>query len=187
MRQLLIIGLGNPGKEYILTRHNVGFMAVNRLARKLKLPKWIRENHSLLTRGEYLGNDILLAKPRTFMNLSGNAALALCSRFRIPPLNVLVIIDDMALPFGKIRFRACGSDGGHNGLHSIIEKLGRCDFPRLRIGIGNPPEEVNGADYVLSNFTPEQLKQLEEIFAVAMDGILSFIESGIEETMNHFN
>lgn len=187
MKRFLIAGLGNPGPEYALTRHNIGFFVVNRLAEKLNLSGWNREKKSHSIRGEYRDNEVIIIKPRTYMNLSGEAVLAYLSHYRIPPGDFLAVVDDLALPFGKLRFRARGSDGGHNGLSSIIEKIGSQEFPRLRVGIDATPEGMDTADYVLSNFTTAQLEEMQSITEKAVKGILTFIESGIDETMNCYN
>ncbi|MCE1248625.1 MAG: aminoacyl-tRNA hydrolase [Firmicutes bacterium] len=187
MKRILIAGLGNPGPEYALTRHNIGFIIVDRLAEQLRLSGWTKEKKSHSIRGEYRDNEVIIIKPRTYMNLSGEAVIAYLSHYRIPPGDFLAVVDDLALPFGKLRFRARGSDGGHNGLSSIIEKIGSQEFPRLRVGIDPTPEGTDTADYVLSSFTPEQIEELQNITEKAVKGILSFIESGIEDTMNCFN
>jgi PTH1 family peptidyl-tRNA hydrolase len=187
VKRFLVAGLGNPGPEYALTRHNIGFIIADRLAEKLRFSGWKKEKKSHTIRGEYRNNEVIIIKPRTYMNLSGEAILAFMSHYRIPPGDFLVVVDDLALPFGKLRFRARGSDGGHNGLSSIIEKIGSSDFPRLRVGIDPSPEGMDTADYVLSSFTSAQLEEMQNISEKAVKGILSFIESGIEETMNCYN
>lgn len=187
MNKILIAGLGNPGVEYVMTRHNIGFMVTDRLAADMECSSWRKEKNYLLSTGVFQQNEVCLIKPRTYMNLSGIAVLSALSRFTIPVNRLLVVVDDMALPFGKIRFRKQGSDGGHNGLASITEKLGRSDYPRLRIGIDKPPENIDAADYVLSGFSQEEAGSLGEIITKSAEGIKTFIEYGIEDAMNRFN
>ena len=183
----MIAGLGNPGIEYVMTRHNIGFKVADKLVRKLDFSDWKKEKNYFVAVGRLPGVEVVVIKPRTYMNLSGNAVLSAMSRFLIPVDQILVVVDDLALPFGKIRFRSKGSDGGHNGLASIIEKLGRSDFSRLRIGIDKPEEGMDTADYVLSNFSTEEAEKLKDILDVSVEGIESFIQDGISETMNKFN
>lgn len=187
IKKILMVGLGNPGSHYARTRHNIGFMVADSLLRELALPSWEREKLAKLTRGSFGENDICIIKPRTYMNLSGKAVKHYMEKLKIPIGDLLVVLDDMALPFGKIRFRSRGSDGGHNGLASIIECVGTSDFSRLRVGIGSPPEYMEGADYVLSDFTGEEKKALDEILGRAVGGVKMFFENGIAESMNRFN
>lgn len=156
------------------------------MAANLGFTQWEKEKKSHFTRGRYKEKEILIIKPRTYMNLSGEAVLAFMTGYRIPPENLMVIVDDMALPFGKIRLRPKGGDGGHNGLVSIIEKIGSA-FNRLRIGIDTPPENIEGAQYVLSDFLPDEQKALPDILRRIREGTLEFIESGIDEAMNKYN
>ncbi len=187
MNKILIAGLGNPGLEYVRTRHNIGFMVADRFSTEVGCSSWRKEKNYLISTGVFKQAEICLIKPRTYMNLSGNAVLSALSRFTIPVNRLLVVVDDMALPFGKIRFRKQGSDGGHNGLASITEKLGRSDYPRLRIGIDKPPDNIDAADYVLSNFSLEEVGNLEDIIAKSVEGIKIFLEFGIQDAMNRFN
>lgn len=184
---LVIVGLGNPGNEYKKTRHNAGFMVVDHLSEKLGFPKWKKKNNHTFTEGVYQNSRIVLAKPQTYMNLSGNAVLSLMTRYKVPIGDFLVIVDDFAIPFGKIRFRPDGGNGGHNGLLSIIEKTGRKDFPRLRIGIGPLPLGIDTADFVLSSFLPDEKKKLPEIIKTSANGVLSWVEDGMERAMNTYN
>lgn len=182
-----IIGLGNPGQEYSNTRHNLGFMVVDLLAKRENFPPWKKECRSRVSRAEWKGVLVFLAKPRTFMNLSGTAVLSLATKYKIPPGDLLVVVDDLALPPGKIRFRPGGGDGGHKGLSSIIQALGRNDFPRLRIGIGEPPQDVDPSVYVLSPILPEEYEIYEKSIERCVEGIKTYLTSGIEEAMNKYN
>jgi peptidyl-tRNA hydrolase, PTH1 family len=146
---LLIVGLGNPGKEYETSRHNLGFQVVDRLAAILRAPAWKRQHDALVTRGSQQGRAWLLAKPQTYMNHSGRAVQALLHYYRIALADCLVVVDDLDLEPGKIRMRAEGSDGGHRGLRSIIQMVGSPAFKRIRIGIGRPPDKGNVVSYVL--------------------------------------
>ena len=170
-----------------MTRHNIGFMVADRFGVDIECSSWRKEKNYLLSTGVFQQMEICLIKPRTYMNLSGTAVLSALSRFTIPVSRLLVVVDDMALPFGKIRFRKQGSDGGHNGLASITEKLGRSDYPRLRIGIDKPPENIDTADYVLSNFSSEEVGNMGDIIKRSVEGIKTFLEFGIQEAMNRFN
>jgi len=179
----LIIGLGNPGSKYAFTRHNVGFMAVDRLAEKWgiawqeksKLQGWIAQD-----------NEVILLKPHTYMNHSGQAVQAVCHWFKIMPRYVLVIYDDLDLPFGKLRLRKQGSAGGHNGMKSIIQHLGTQEFPRLRIGIGRPVEGES-AHYVLEAFNSEQKEKLPSILDQAVRVIELGRKQGLDYAMNECN
>jgi len=187
MPGVLIAGLGNPGLQYAKTRHNTGYMIADRLRKKLGFPSWEKRKYMKISRGSYSHREIIIIKPTTYMNLSGNAILSCFTRYKKSPSNMLVIVDDVALPFGKIRFRARGSDGGHKGLVSIIEKIGTSEFSRLRVGIDSPPVSVTASDYVLSDFTPNELNVLGEVIDKSIEGIMVFLEEGIEQAMNKFN
>jgi len=183
---LLIVGLGNPGTRYADTRHNAGFMAVDLLAAQAG-GKWVAESdcHSEVAAVELADRELLLVKPQTFMNRSGKAVLALSQRFDCPPEEMLVIFDDFLLDFGRLRFRRGGSDGGHNGLASIVESLGTQAVPRLRVGIGQPLPEGDIIDYVLSRFDDDE--SVEELIERSAQAIVCYIEEGIEAAMNRFN
>ncbi|MGB9877458.1 MAG: aminoacyl-tRNA hydrolase [bacterium] len=178
----IILGLGNPGRLYQRTRHNVGFMVLSRLAKKMGLKFDKKYCKSRVAEGE----GIVLAKPYTYVNLSGRAAKALLKRFSLSPQEMLVVCDDVSLPFGKIRIRRKGSDGGHNGLRSIIKELGTEDFPRLRVGIGKE-ETGDLVEYVLGEFEKEELEFLEKILDIAVQAVESILSEGIEVAMNKFN
>ena len=181
----LIAGLGNPGKKYHETRHNIGFMVVDFLADKFnkKFKKNVDTFRSAVF--EYNGEEIILFKPKTYMNLSGIAVALGVRYYDIVLSNLLVICDDIDLKFGTIRIRAKGSDGGQKGLRSIISNLETKDFARLRIGVGDHFQDA--AEYVLSPFSPEEKKDLPSIIQIAADATLSYILNGIELTMSRFN
>ncbi len=181
----LIAGLGNPGREFRANRHNVGFMAVDRLAERLGTTFSRLESKALVARAEYDGHRLILAKPQTFMNLSGQAVASLARFYRVPHENLLVIYDDVDLPFGTIRLRPGGGSGGQKGMASIIERLGTQDFPRLRIGIDRPPGRM--AAYVLQNFNPGEVETLPLILDRAADAVLLFITQGLAAAMTKFN
>ena len=182
----LIAGLGNIGTEYELTRHNVGFLAMDRLA---------DVHHATFTASRYVdkaelkfkGKQLHLIKPTTYMNLSGKAVAYWLQELKIPKERLLVVMDDIALPFGTLRMRHKGSSAGHNGLKSIQELTGGQDYPRLRFGIGNEFGRGRQVDYVLSNFSREEFKELTPLLDRSSEMILSFCTIGIDRTMNQFN
>jgi peptidyl-tRNA hydrolase, PTH1 family len=184
----LIVGLGNPGSKYEWTRHNCGFMVIDELARRAGKEVKAPECQALTARATIGGEQIMLVKPQTFMNLSGVAVAALMKKYEVPERSsVLVISDDLALPFGKIRIRARGSAGGQKGLKSIIEKLGGQDFPRLRLGIA-PDHPVNDAsDFVLSEFPKKDRDELARIVALAADAVEALLTTGVANAMSKYN
>jgi len=186
-RPVLIIGLGNPGSEYAGNRHNVGFQCLDHLAQAHGLRFTRRESRAYVAEGEIAGRRVLLAKPRTYMNLSGKAVKALLSRYGLTPHDLLVIHDDLDLPLGRIRLRPQGGSGGHRGMRSIIEHLGTQDFPRLRVGIGRPPGSMDPADYVLSDFTPPEQEVMAEVYPQVREAIECLLREGIEVAMTRFN
>jgi PTH1 family peptidyl-tRNA hydrolase len=179
----LIVGLGNPGKMYINTRHNIGFAVIGTVAKKLGVT-WKRENdlHSDIAEVNIDGEKVVLAKPQTFMNLSGDAVAAVAERFGIEPKDIWVIVDEFQLPTGTLRVRNEGSAGGHNGMKSIIESLGTQAFPRFRVGIGMPPDGFPLEKYVLSRFPLEERKAIDEAIRKTADVVLDSIKGGITET-----
>ena len=184
----LIVGLGNPGREYEKTRHNAGFRAVDVLADKLgcKLDK--AKFQGLYCQTSYKGQKLYLLKPQTFMNLSGRSVLQLSAFFKIPPAQIIVMFDDISLEPGRLRVRADGSAGGHNGIKSIIGELGSQAFPRVKIGVGAKPHpEYNLADWVLSTFSANEEKNLEPALERAAEAALSIMERGVPDTANRFN
>lgn len=183
----LIAGLGNPGRRYRHNRHNVGFMLVDRLAERLDLAFSRVESKALVAKGHYEGREVLLAKPQTYMNLSGQAISALIRSYQPPLSNVLIAYDDVDLPFGSLRLRPSGGSGGHKGMSSILERLGTEDIPRLRIGIGRPPGHMEAADYVLQDFSRGEAQDLALILERASEAVLTFITDGLIAAMNQFN
>lgn len=183
----LICGLGNPGTKYDTTRHNVGFYALDELAELLDARIYINRNRAL-TGQAYLGSEkILLVKPLTFMNLSGEAIASLASYYKIEAADILVVCDDVNLPLGQLRIRNGGSAGGHNGLKNIIQFLGSDQFPRIRIGVGPQPEGLDLIDFVLMSMPAEQLKEARQAARKAAQAARLFIESGPQAAMNAFN
>ena len=184
----LIVGLGNPGPEYAGTRHNAGFMVLDRLLAGFPAGRF-EERHtasSSVWAGKFRGRALLLQKPLTFMNLSGQAVALLARRSGIQPESILVISDDLDLPVGRLRLRNGGADGGHNGLKSIIAELGSSSFRRLRIGIGRPkPGET--VDYVLSKFEGEEERRFEASLAAAAEAVRTVLTGGMARAMNRFN
>ncbi len=182
----LVVGLGNPGRKYASNRHNVGFQCLDRLAQAWGFSFRKRKHKALLAEGEMAGLRVILAKPQTFMNLSGNAVGRLARFYRVSPENILVIYDDLDLPLGKIRLRPEGGSGGHKGMKSIIERLGTHGFPRLRVGIGRPAHS-DPVDYVLSDFTPEQRITVEDAYESVVSAVELWVAEGIEAAMNRYN
>src|ERR1700722_5875995 len=191
----LVVGLGNPGTEYVRTRHNVGWAAIDALAAKLgwigaakEYNRQARDKFNGLALDGLAGSEkVLLLKPTTYMNLSGQAVRQALDFYRMEPAQLMVVLDDMALPCGKIRIRAGGSHGGHNGLRDIERALATQQYPRLRLGIDAPPPPVPGRDYVLGAFSTEQRKLIEPAIEKAGDAIVKWMQSGIETAMNEFN
>lgn len=183
----ILVGLGNPSSKYEGTRHNVGFVVIDELAER-----WgIRVNtlrHRALCGSGFVGTEkVVLAKPVTYMNLSGEAVRPLTEYYKISPEDLLIICDDINLELGNLRVRARGSAGGHNGLKDIIAKLGTQDFPRLRVGVGGKPEQMELADYVLGHFTAEERKVVRETAGLAADAAETFVKEGVGEAMNRYN
>jgi len=182
----LVVGLGNPGRRYERTRHNVGFLVVDRLAELFAAPAWREEHRALATRIVVDNQPLLLAKPQTFMNNSGQAVRALLRWHSIAPDALLVVSDDLDLPFGRMRLRPGGSPGGHKGLRSVAAEIGAQDFARLRIGIGRPTEG-DPLEWVLTMFGPQELQDLAYIVGVAGDAVLKVVRDGLLASMNAFN
>ena len=184
----LIVGLGNPGKEYAHTRHNCGFRALDILAQKLGCRVDKGKFQGLYGQCNWQGRKLLLLKPQTFMNLSGRSVLQLSAYYNIPPQRIIVMFDDISLEPGRLRIRADGSAGGHNGIKSIISELGSQNFPRVKIGVGAKPHpEADLADWVLSGFTAQEEKALGGALDRAADAALCIIEKGVPEASNRFN
>lgn len=195
----LVVGLGNPGSEYVGTRHNVGWEALDGLARRLG---WIAktEDFNGLARKKFDGltldgtvatpggsEKVMLLKPTTYMNLSGGSVQAAMAFFQLGPPELMVVLDDLALPAGKLRIRKGGSSGGHNGLRDIERALGTDQYPRLRIGIDAPPTQMPGRAYVLAHFDEAQRRSIQPALERAAEAVVSWIENGIDVAMNGYN
>ena len=189
MDPILLTGLGNPGDEYADTRHNIGFRIIDIIADRLASHRVRRAGECLLSSAKVGGTTVLLCKPLTYMNNSGLAVAETMSACNIPIENVLVVVDDFALPLGKLRLREGGSDGGHNGLYSVIMELGTNAFPRLRCGIGREgmPSKEKIADFVLSPFEKDERPEAAAMMERASDAALEFVRSGLASAMNKFN
>ncbi len=183
----LVVGLGNPGRRYRGTRHNVGREVIARLAERAGIYVNEDEGFAEVGRGMLGRQRVLLARPYTYVNVSGEAVRDLRRRHRLRPEDILVVVDDLNLPLGRLRLRAGGSAGGHNGLRSIIEALGTTEFPRLRVGIGRPPAGVDPADFVLTRFSPEEERMVGEALERATDAVEATITEGLPAAMNRFN
>ncbi len=183
----LIVGLGNPGREYEKTRHNAGFRALDILAEKLGCKVDKAKFQGLYGQVNYKGRKILLLKPQTFMNLSGRSVLQLSAFFHVPPQNIIVLFDDISLEPGRLRLRKDGSAGGHNGIKSIIAELGSQEFPRVKIGVGAKPHpDFDLADWVLSAFSAQEEKALQPALERAADAALAIVELGVPEASNRY-
>lgn len=183
----LVVGLGNPGRRYRNTRHNVGWEVVDRLARRLGVAVNEEDGWSLLGRATIGRKRLLLANPQTYVNLSGTAVQDLKRRHRIKPAEILIVLDDLELPLGRLRLRPRGSHGGHNGLRSVLDALGTDDVARLRIGIGRPPAGVDPAEYVLTRFSPPEETMVESVLDKAAEAIEVAVREGLNTAMNRFN
>lgn len=183
----LIVGLGNPGRKYQNTRHNAGFLLLNALAKEMGITFSRLQSKALVTHGLLEGQKVILAKPQTYMNLSGKAVGSLMKFYKLPPEALLVIYDDVDLPFGVLRMRPKGGAGGHKGMASIIQHLGTQDFPRLRIGIDRPPGRMDAAAYVLQNFSSDELEALSETLERGIQAIHLFVTQGLDAAMNYVN
>jgi len=183
----LIAGLGNPGKEYQKSRHNIGFMAVDFAIDKFGISGKKIKSKAIVVEGNIGGKKILFVKPQTYMNLSGDAISSLIRFYKVPIHQIAVIHDDIDLPFGSIRVRPGGGAGGQKGVASIIQRLGTQDFARFRIGIGRPPGRMDAATYVLKNFHGEELEELPFVLNHITNAIKAFLEDELDSVMNQFN
>jgi PTH1 family peptidyl-tRNA hydrolase len=183
----LLVGLGNPGREYRDTRHNVGFQAVDRLCASFGIKLTRLQSKALIGTGLWEGRKIVLAKPQTFMNLSGQAIASLLRFYKIPLAQLLVFHDDIDLPVGTVRIRPGGGSAGQRGLASTIQQLGTQDFPRLRIGVGRPPGQMQAADYVLQNFMPADQELITAVLDRAVEAARAFVRDGLDKAMNQYN
>ena len=187
MEFTLIVGLGNPGPKYAANRHNAGFRCVERLGSALGVSFDKRQKRAHVALGDLHGRRVVLAKPQTFMNESGQAVVPLARFYRVPNERLLIIYDDLDLPLGTLRLRPGGGSGGHKGMRSIIEHLGAQDFPRLRVGIGRPPGRMDPAAYVLQSFSSDEELVLQETLERAVGAIETWLCEGIEAAMNRWN
>lgn len=184
---VLVVGLGNPGREYRESRHNIGFMLVDQLAEELSVRMARVQHHAVVGSGMLEEIRLILAKPQTYMNLSGNAVASLVRFYNVPLERLIVVNDDIDLPFGMLRLRPGGGSAGHKGVQSIIERLGTQQFARLRIGVGRPPGSKQGASYVLQEFSNAEREELVVILKEAAEAVQVFARFGIEKAMNQFN
>jgi PTH1 family peptidyl-tRNA hydrolase len=186
-KTFLIAGLGNPGKEYRETRHNIGFMTVDRIAERLGTAFTRTQSRALITDGRYQGHRIYLAKPQAFMNTSGQAVRALVKFYKIPYKNLLVVYDDVDLPFEAMRMKPGGGSAGHRGMKNIIQQIGTQKFPRLRLGVGRAYGSKQAADYVLKPFSKEEQEFLKVFIDRAASAALAYITDGIDRAMTEYN
>lgn len=191
----LIVGLGNPGNRYKNTRHNIGFLVIDKLAEFFKINSFRSEDDYLLADTEYKSHTVALLKPQTFMNLSGTAVKEFYERYEVEAEDMLIVYDDLNLDFGTLRMRPSGSDGGQKGIQSVIYHMETEFIPRLRIGIRNDEElekfkyddKYDLAEFVLSGFTPGEMEKIEKITDASVNAVISLIENGLKDTMNNFN
>lgn len=186
---LLLVGLGNPGKQYAGNRHNVGFMAAERLASEASMPDFREKFSGIWTKGTAFGAEVALLMPRTFMNLSGDSVQPAAAFLKVEPKDVIVLHDELDLPFGEVRLKMSGGHAGHNGLRSIIARLGTPEFLRVRIGVGRPPPGFQGdvADYVLANFDTAERAELPDLLARALSAVERLVREGPSAAMNAVN
>ena len=183
----LVAGLGNPGPQYRETRHNVGFLVIEELARRWRVEQWREQFEALAAKTVVDGEAVILAKPMTFMNLSGQAVAGLAGFYKIEPADVFVVTDDVALPLGRLRARREGGAGGHNGLKSIIQSLGMQAFPRMRVGVGRGDNRRDLADHVLGRFDADERDTVSAAVLRAADATEMLLSEGIGRVMNAFN
>jgi PTH1 family peptidyl-tRNA hydrolase len=184
---LLIVGLGNPGRDYKENRHNVGFMLIDRLSVRWDARNMKIQSRAIVISTRWEGRKLLLAKPQTFMNLSGTSVLGLLKFYKLPIENLLVAHDDLDLPFGALRIRPGGGPGGQKGVEDIINRLGTQEYARLRIGIDRPPGRMDPANYVLQDFPSKDLIALSQVLDRAADSVQTWIQEGLNSAMNKFN
>jgi len=183
----LVLGLGNPGGRYRHNRHNVGFMVIDRLARRAGAACDRKLLGALVAKVELRGEDVVLAQPQSFMNLSGQPTASLRGFYKCPVERIVVVHDELDLPFGDVRVKLGGGHGGHNGVRDIQAKLGENGFVRVRFGIGRPPAGRDTANYVLSDFTGDEAAQLDELVDLAADAVETVVSEGVQAAMNRFN
>ncbi len=183
----IIAGLGNPTKEYDKTRHNAGFGVVDELAERYNIDIGERKHRALCGKGVIEGHKVLLVKPQTFMNLSGESVRAVVDYYKIRPEELIVIYDDISLAPGQLRIRRKGSAGGHNGIKNIIAHLGTQEFSRIKVGVGEKPPRMDLKDYVLSRFSKGEQEQMDQAFKEAAQAAVMMMTEGVDKAMNHFN
>jgi PTH1 family peptidyl-tRNA hydrolase len=186
-RVKLLVGLGNPGRKYERTRHNLGFVIVDRIASENRVKVTKKVYDALVGEWSAGGEKVLLVKPQSYMNRSGETVKALMREFAAAPEDLIVVYDELDLPFGKIRIRPKGSSAGHRGLHSIIESFGGAPFYRVRVGIGRPPEGIEPADFVLEPFSADELQRLSDIVPLAAEAINCLVREGGRRAMEQYN
>lgn len=183
----IIVGLGNPGKKYEHTRHNVGFEVIDILADRIGIHVEESKHKGLCGRGMLEGQKVVLVKPQTFMNLSGECVRAAADFYKVAADEIIVVYDDISLEPGQLRIRGKGSAGGHNGIKNIIAHLGTQEFPRVKVGVGEKPKGMDLADYVLSHFSKEEQGNMNDAYKEAADAVAMMVSQGIDPAMNHFN
>ena len=184
----IIVGLGNPDKQYVGTRHNVGFDVIDKLAEKYNIAVDTKKHRAYIGKGMIEGQKVILAKPQTYMNLSGESVFSMTDYYKIAPEEeLLVIYDDISLDVGQLRIRKKGSAGGHNGIKNIIAHLGTMDFPRIKVGVGEKPKGYDLADYVLGKFSKGEQELMEEGYRNAVDAVAAIVQGNIEQAMNQYN
>lgn len=183
----IIVGLGNPGREYRDTRHNIGFMLIDKLAERLNARSMRVQSKAIITTAQYEGRKIILAKPQTYMNLSGQSVQGLVRFYKIPQENLMVAHDELDLSFCVLRLRPGGGSAGQKGIASIIQQLGTPDFARMRLGIDRPPGRMPAASYVLQTFTQKEAQEVAELLDKAADAALTWVTEGLDAAMNRFN
>lgn len=183
----IIIGLGNPEKKYDGTRHNIGFSVIDRISEEYNISVDMKKHKGICGRGVIAGEKVVLVKPQTYMNLSGECVREVMDFYKVKPQDIIVIFDDISLEPGRIRIRPKGSAGGHNGIKSIIAHLSSEEFPRIKCGVGDKPKGYDLADYVLGHFSKEELPVIEDEMVQAVQACECILENGIEAAMNRFN
>jgi PTH1 family peptidyl-tRNA hydrolase len=183
----IIVGLGNPTKQYQATRHNIGFDAITRISDDYNIPLDFKKHKAICGKGFIEGEKVILAQPQTFMNLSGESVRELVDFYKVTPEEVIIIYDDISLNVGQLRIRGKGSAGGHNGIKSIIGQLGTDNFPRIKVGVGDKPKDWDLADYVLSRFSNEEEKIIREALQKTSEAVRTIIKDGMDKAMNLYN
>jgi PTH1 family peptidyl-tRNA hydrolase len=183
----VVMGLGNPGTEHVRDRHNVGSHAVDRLAARWGISVERAEHRALLGLGSYREQPVMLVKPQTYMNRSGESASSIAGYFRLPPEAFVILHDDMDLPLGRLRIRRDGGAGGHRGIASVIDQLGSPDFSRVRIGIGRPPDGLPASEFVLGPFVPTEAPAIDVALGVVVEAVETLLACGVDAAMNRYN